>query len=35
MIEVDPAPEMVAHPRENPYIFFEEYYEDDDEEGEE
>ncbi|OGL46671.1 MAG: sulfite reductase, dissimilatory-type subunit alpha [Candidatus Schekmanbacteria bacterium RBG_13_48_7] len=33
MIEVEPIPEMVAHPRENPYIFFEEYFEDDDEEG--
>jgi sulfite reductase alpha subunit len=27
-IEVDPVPEMVAHPRENPFIFYEEYYED-------
>jgi len=31
-IEVEPQPEMVAHPRENPYVFYEEYYE---EEGEE
>lgn len=29
-IEVDPIPEMVAHPRENPYVFYEEYYEDED-----
>ena len=34
-IEVEPTPEMLAHPRENPYIFFEEYIEDDDEEEEE
>jgi sulfite reductase alpha subunit len=33
-IEVEPLPEMVAAPRDNPYIFFEEYYEDEDEEGE-
>jgi len=32
-IEVDLVPEMVAHPRENPYIFFEEYEEE--EEGDE
>ena len=31
-IEVEPIPEMIAHPRENPYIFFEEYFEADDEE---
>jgi sulfite reductase alpha subunit len=31
-IEVEPIPEMVAYPRDNPYIFFEEYYEADDEE---
>jgi len=31
-IEVDPIPEMVAHPRENPYIFYEEFYEEDEEE---
>jgi sulfite reductase alpha subunit len=31
-IEVEPVPEMIAHPRENPYVFYEEYYE---EEGEE
>jgi len=38
-IEVEPIAEMVAHPRENPYVFYEEYYEegdgDDEEEGEE
>lgn len=28
-IGVDPIPEMVAHPRENPYVFYEEYEEDD------
>ncbi len=33
-IEVEPVPEMIAHPRENPYIFFEEYYEEDDDEDE-
>lgn len=35
-IEMDPIPEMVAHPRENPYVFYEEYFEegDDDEETE-
>ncbi len=31
-IEVEPVPEMVAHPRENPYVFYEEYYEEGDEE---
>ena len=34
-IEIEPTPEMIAHPRENPYIFFEEYYEEGDEEEEE
>jgi sulfite reductase alpha subunit len=34
-IEVDPIPEMVAHPRENPYVFYEEYFEEDDGEEEE
>jgi sulfite reductase alpha subunit len=34
-IEVEPIPEMIAHPRENPYIFFEEYYEEGEEEEEE
>jgi sulfite reductase alpha subunit len=33
-IEMDPVPEMVAHPRENPYVFYEEYFEEEDE-GEE
>jgi sulfite reductase alpha subunit len=26
-IEVEPVPEMIAHPRENPYVFYEEYFE--------
>jgi sulfite reductase alpha subunit len=34
-IEVEPIPEMIAHPRENPYVFYEEYYEEGDEEEEE
>jgi len=34
-IEVDLVPEMIAHPRENPYIFYEEYEEDDEEDDEE
>lgn len=33
-IGVEPIPEMVSVPRENPYIFYEEFYEEDDEEGE-
>ena len=33
-IEVEPQIEMIAHPRENPYIFFEEYFEEGDEEDE-
>lgn len=33
-IEVEPVPEMIAHPRENPYVFYEDYYEEE-EEGEE
>jgi sulfite reductase alpha subunit len=33
-IEVDPIPEMVRHPRENPYVFYEEYEEDGDDEEE-
>jgi sulfite reductase alpha subunit len=33
-IEVEPTAEMVAHPRENPYVFYEEYFEDDDDESE-
>jgi sulfite reductase alpha subunit len=27
-IGIEPTPEMVAHPRENPYVFYEEYVED-------
>jgi dissimilatory sulfite reductase alpha subunit len=27
-IGVEPAPEMVAYPRDNPYIFYDEYYAD-------
>ena len=34
-IEVEPVAEMVAHPRENPYVFYEEFYEEDDGEEEE
>ncbi|MFZ5979084.1 MAG: dissimilatory-type sulfite reductase subunit alpha [Candidatus Zixiibacteriota bacterium] len=34
-IEVDPVPEMVAHPRENPYVFYEEYFEEGDDDEEE
>ena len=34
-IELEPLPEMIAHPRENPYVFYEEYLEPDDEEEEE
>jgi sulfite reductase alpha subunit len=34
-IGLDPIPQMVAHPRDNPYIFFEEYYEVEEEEEEE
>jgi sulfite reductase alpha subunit len=33
-IDVAPVPEMVAHPRENPFIFYEEYFEEEGEEGE-
>jgi len=32
-IEMDPIPEMVAFPRENPYVFYEEYEDDDEEDG--
>jgi len=31
-IGVEPVPQMVAHPRENPYVFYEEYFEEDGEE---
>ncbi|HUT11259.1 MAG TPA: dissimilatory-type sulfite reductase subunit alpha [Thermoguttaceae bacterium] len=34
-IEVEPVPEMIAHPRENPYVFYEEYFEEGDDEEEE
>ncbi len=34
-IEVEPIAEMVAHPRENPYVFYEEYFEEDEGEEEE
>ncbi len=34
-IGVEPVPQMVAHPRENPYVFYEEYFEEDEEEAEE
>ncbi|MCX6641715.1 MAG: dissimilatory-type sulfite reductase subunit alpha [bacterium] len=34
MIEVEPAAQMVAHPRENPYVFYEEYFEEGEEEAE-
>jgi len=34
-IDIDPKPQMVAHPRENPYIFYEDYFEEGDEEDEE
>ncbi len=33
-IAVEPVPEMIAHPRENPYVFYEEYFEEGDEEEE-
>jgi sulfite reductase alpha subunit len=32
-IGVEPVPAMVAHPRENPYVFYEEYYEEEEEES--
>jgi sulfite reductase alpha subunit len=31
-IEVEPVPQMILHPRENPYVFYEEFFEEDDEE---
>ncbi len=34
-VELEPIPEMIAHPRENPYIFFEEYFEEGGEDEEE
>jgi sulfite reductase alpha subunit len=33
-IELEPMAEMVSHPRENPYVFYEEYFEEDDEDEE-
>jgi sulfite reductase alpha subunit len=33
-VGLEPIPEMVAHPRDNPYIFFEEYMEEEEEEDE-
>lgn len=33
-IEMEPTPEMVAAPRDNPYVFYEEYFEEDDAEEE-
>jgi sulfite reductase alpha subunit len=34
-IELDPIPQMVSHPRDNPYVFYEDYYEEGDEDEEE
>lgn len=34
-VGVDPIPEMVSHPRENPYVFYEDYFEEGDGEEEE
>jgi sulfite reductase alpha subunit len=34
-IEIEPVAEMVSHPRENPYVFYEEYFEEGDDEDEE
>ncbi len=34
-IDMEPVAEMVAHPRENPYIFYEEYFDEDGDEEEE
>ena len=34
-VEIEPVAEMVAHPRENPYVFYDEYFEEDDGEEEE
>ncbi len=30
-IEVEPIPQMILHPRENPYVFYEEYFDEDEE----
>jgi sulfite reductase alpha subunit len=32
-IEMEPDPRMVAYPRDNPYVFYEEYLEEDEAEG--
>ena len=34
-IELEPSPQMVSHPRANPYIFYDEYFEEEDDEAEE
>ncbi len=34
-VELDPDPRMISAPRDNPYIFYEEYYEEDDEDEDE
>ena len=31
-IGIEPIPQMVAHPRENPYVFYEEFFEEESEE---
>ena len=31
-IDLDPIPQMIIHPRENPYVFYEEFFDEDDEE---
>ena len=33
-LEIEPIPQMILHPRENPYVFYEEYFEDDDDDDE-
>jgi len=33
-IEIEPVPQMIAHPRENPYVFYDEYFEEGDDESE-
>ncbi len=30
-LEIEPVPQMILHPRENPYVFYEDYFEEDDE----
>ena len=34
-IELEPSAQMVSHPRENPYVFYEEYFEEGDEDEDE